>query len=436
MTGEWTTDKIIRLSNAYYNMGLEKAQVRDMSGAVLCLRQSLRLYKMNIDARNLLGLIYYETGEVVDALAEWIISSNYRRKGNIANQYLGQLQNNEEALNEMEMAARKYNQALVLLQDNSEDLAILQVNKVLNLNPRFVKAYQLAALIYIKRKSYGRAERLLKKAQTIDRTNAVTMRYLDELKVIASKRRKRRGEPEEAPMEALSADDVIIPTYKENSGGWKTVASLLVGIGFGLACCYYLVMPQQVKRQNDGFNQTIVSLNEKLNDREGEIINLNSRIEALEQQISGLEGDLDSTNNTYTNQLAAYTNLLLSVRNFRNNDYLGGVNAFLQVSTEGMTDETFLTIYQEVQADVTVNGPAALYEGGQTAVRAGNFEDAKGYFAACLTIQPDMPDAIYWLGMCYKNTGDAETANGYFTQLIDGYPDHAMVESARQERGY
>ena len=29
---------------------------------------------MNIDARNLLGLVYFETGEVVEALTEWVIS--------------------------------------------------------------------------------------------------------------------------------------------------------------------------------------------------------------------------------------------------------------------------------------------------------------------------------------------------------------------------
>ena len=31
-----------RVSNAYYNMALEKAHVRDLSGAVLILRKSLR----------------------------------------------------------------------------------------------------------------------------------------------------------------------------------------------------------------------------------------------------------------------------------------------------------------------------------------------------------------------------------------------------------
>ena len=45
--------------------------MRNLSGAIVSLKNSLKFNKYNIDARNLLGLIYCETGEVVDALSEW-----------------------------------------------------------------------------------------------------------------------------------------------------------------------------------------------------------------------------------------------------------------------------------------------------------------------------------------------------------------------------
>ena len=63
--------KVDYLSRQYYNRGLEKASVRDLSGAIDCLKQSLIYNKHNIQARNLLGLVYFETGEVVAALSEW-----------------------------------------------------------------------------------------------------------------------------------------------------------------------------------------------------------------------------------------------------------------------------------------------------------------------------------------------------------------------------
>ena len=64
-----TYNKIISMSNALYNDGLEKAKVRDLSGAAQSLRKSLSYYKANIQARNLLGLVYFEMGEAVDALS-------------------------------------------------------------------------------------------------------------------------------------------------------------------------------------------------------------------------------------------------------------------------------------------------------------------------------------------------------------------------------
>ena len=70
------TKKIMYQSNSWYNDGLRKAQVRDMSGAIVSLQQSLQYNRENIAARNLLGLVYYGIGEVSEALVEWIISKN------------------------------------------------------------------------------------------------------------------------------------------------------------------------------------------------------------------------------------------------------------------------------------------------------------------------------------------------------------------------
>ena len=76
--------KIIRTSNFFYNQGLEMAKVRDLSGAIVSLRQSLKFNKNNIKARNLLGLVYFEMGEVTAALCEWVISKNLKAKKNMA----------------------------------------------------------------------------------------------------------------------------------------------------------------------------------------------------------------------------------------------------------------------------------------------------------------------------------------------------------------
>ena len=51
------TDKIVYQSNYWYNDGLGKARIRDLSGAITSLRKSLQYNRENVTARNLLGLV-------------------------------------------------------------------------------------------------------------------------------------------------------------------------------------------------------------------------------------------------------------------------------------------------------------------------------------------------------------------------------------------
>ena len=133
--------KIVKLSNAYYNMGLAKAQIRDLTGACELLRRSVRFDKNNIDARNLLGLVYYEMGEAVQAFSEWIISKNIQPDKNIAGDYIKRLQSNANRLEIINQTIKKYNIALNYAKQGNDDLAVIQLKKVLNTNPNLIKGY-------------------------------------------------------------------------------------------------------------------------------------------------------------------------------------------------------------------------------------------------------------------------------------------------------
>ena len=160
--------KIIMASNAYYNDALEKAAVRDLSGAIESLRTSLRFYKMNIDARNLLGLVYFETGEVVEALTEWVISKNIQKNRNLASEYIAKLQANQNKLDTINESIKKYNNALAMCREGHEDMAAIRLKKILSQNPKLIKGYHLLALIQMKNQEWNKARRTLKKAARID----------------------------------------------------------------------------------------------------------------------------------------------------------------------------------------------------------------------------------------------------------------------------
>ena len=139
--------KIWQLSNTYYNLGLDKAQIRDLSGAIDLLKRSLKFNKLNVQARNLLGLVYFETGEVVAALSEWVISKNIQKNRNLASEYIARLQANQNKLETINESIKKYNNALAMCREGHEDMAAIRLKKILSQNPKLIKAYHLLSLL-------------------------------------------------------------------------------------------------------------------------------------------------------------------------------------------------------------------------------------------------------------------------------------------------
>ena len=142
---------VVKASNSYYNQGLEKARVRDLTGAVTALKTSLSLNKKNIKARNLLGLVYYEMGELAMALSEWVISLNLKQDRNVAEVYIRKIKSNPNKLELINQAARRYNIALAKAKEGGDDVALIQLKKVAATYPKFIRANLLLALIYMKR---------------------------------------------------------------------------------------------------------------------------------------------------------------------------------------------------------------------------------------------------------------------------------------------
>ena len=114
--------------------------IKPVSGifrAIESLKLSLKFNKYHIEARNLLGLIYFEMGETVPALSEWVISKNLRPEKNIADDYINAVQKSPTQLEEFAQMSRKYNQALNYCYQDSKDLARIQLKKVLSDHPEF-----------------------------------------------------------------------------------------------------------------------------------------------------------------------------------------------------------------------------------------------------------------------------------------------------------
>ena len=262
--------KVDYLSKLYYNQGLEKASIRDLSGAISCLKQSLAYDKRNIRARNLLGLVYFETGEVVAALSEWVISKNIQKNRNLASEYIAKLQANQNKLETINESIKKYNNALAMCREGHEDMAAIRLKKILAQNPKLIKGYHLLALIQMKNQEWNKARRTLRKAARIDKTNTTTLRFLrevDEQTGVTTKmenRRKSLLKSNAKESDNISGEITVRPsTYKERSK-ISLFFTVMVGFAAGAAAFWLLVLPavkQEVYRQA---NEQIVQYSESL----------------------------------------------------------------------------------------------------------------------------------------------------------------------------
>ena len=255
--------KLVYQSNYWYNDGLKKANIRDLSGAIVSLRRSLQYNRANIAARNLLGLVYYGRGDVAEALVEWILSKNFKSHENIANYYIQKTRENSAELEAVNQAVKKYNQALGYARQNGEDLAIIQLKKAVDIHPSFVKAYQLLALLYLHTEQYSKARQAVRAAHKLDKTDDMTLKLMHELNQIRKNRTVKIKEKDKKDQQtvtySIGNETIIQPVssgYKE-SAGMHTIANIAIGLVVGVAVMWFLVLPAVTRSRQDAVNHGI-----------------------------------------------------------------------------------------------------------------------------------------------------------------------------------
>lgn len=426
--------RIVRLSNSYYNAGLEKAKVRDLTGAIEALSKSLQFDKRNIQARNLLGLVYYEMGEVVEALCQWVISKNLKPENNLADDFLNQVQGNKAELDSMNQAVKKFNQALDYAAHDSEDLAVIQLRGVISQYPKMIKAYQLLALLYIKDGEYSKAGKILKRALSIDRGNTYCLKYTREIRGKMSKPKKQQSYLEQQVAQQ-AADEVIIPKYTEKPKILQTAIGLITGVAICVSAYFFLLQPTLARETETRWNQTIISYNEKIETRDTEISNLKRSIEDLQKQVDAMTREVEK----YTGEdgsLTNYDRLLVALEQYNNEDWANLLETYQQINYTVITAESFRSNYKMLKEFIEGDGMAErIYQEGMLLFEAYKYSDAIETFKSCLELNPDYVAAIYYTALSYEASQDDASAAVYFKEIVTKYPGSEFYEQAKRRTG-
>lgn len=426
--------RLLQISNAYYNEGLEKARVRDLSGAVLSLRQSLKINKKNTNARNLLGLVQFEMGEVVEALSQWIISKNFQKENNLADTYIEEVQKNPARLAAINTTIKKYNQSLFYCEQGSYDLAIIQLKKILSTNRNLLKGHQLLALLYMKTDNYTRARSELEAVLDIDRTNTRTLRYLKELDDAEGKKPRRQVQKEEAragskdSIAYVSGNETIIqPVGVKDNTGLHSVINVAIGIAIGVAVMWFLILPAQQQRKSAELNDAVADYSDQVESRTAALESLQAEMEEVKAES---ETAIQAASEA-AEKLAAHEELLKAYRSYVEENPAASLEQLEAINKETLTEDgkvMYDSLFQQVGADAIKD----LYQTGYAAYQAEEFDTAIQNLGKCYELDNTQRDALYFLARSYHKSGDTENAKIYYQKVVEESPGtRAAADAAR-----
>ena len=420
--------QIIYTSYVFYNQGLEKAKVKDLSGAIESLKSSLQYYKYNTRARNLLGLCYYQIGEIVLALNEWVISKNLQEDNPDADRYLAEIENAPGFLNKTNSTIKKYNQAVEYCKSGSRDLAIIQLKKVISQNSNFVKAHQLLALLYIEESKYADARKLLNQAAKIDGNNTTTIRYIHEVKARLKEQNTGRRKKKNDTVSFMDGNDTVVMSEKsfrsmlDNSRA--SLMNILLGLVLGLLICFFLVVPTVRDNAKEGNSQTVLALNESLAEANSEKESLQAEIDSLKNDLSAYD-DKQDVATSYDNLFAA--------QNYYSSGDSATASQYIQLVTKEVLGEQGQQAYDTLYAALSPAIMQGYYDDGNNFYSEENYESAITNFKTVVDIDENYNNgaALFLLGDCYRLTNQNDLALECFERVVELYPSNKWGKQAK-----
>jgi tetratricopeptide (TPR) repeat protein len=424
-------------ANRFYNDGLEKAMVRDLSGAISSLRQCLKLNKNHIDARNLLGLVYFERGEIVAALSEWVISKNIRNSKNVANDYIDMVQNNPGRLETYNQTIKKYNLALGYCEQDSLDLAVIQLKKVISLNPNFLQARQLLALVYINNQDWERAKKELDRAARIDANNTTTLRYLKEVELMLPAEEEKPKKKNETITYKSGNDTVIQPVTKKENSTLHTFINIVIGIAIGVGITWFLISPAKIQNAQDEVNDRYKTVSEQLDAKTAQVDELTAQVEELTKEKDSLSLSLDEAKDD-DKIIEANTNLINATLM-----YLDGTGDSVEIADtlelvsneylEEYASEGFVSLYNELKENIGKDVAKTSYNTGYEAYKNQDYETAIENLTRAVEYDATNGEALYNLGNAYYKSENLQDALEIYEQVVELFPN---TEKARKSQSY
>ena len=412
--------KVVSISNAYYNDGYDKACVRNLSGAILSLKKCLKLNKYHTQARNLLGLIYYEMGEYTDAIAEWVISTSLQTDTNEAARYLVEIHRRTE-LEQIRSITGKYNQAVSYLQQGNRDLAEIQLKKAVSLNPKFVRGHQMLSLLYLETGQLEKCKKQLRMAGRVDTDNTLTLKYLREVNQQLREKNSGKARKDDDLLMYQNGNEMIIMPKRFRENSLRTnLFYLLGGLVLGILVVFFLVVPSVRSSLQLENQQQIADTSDRLSTNDKVITDLEEQVASLQEQLDTAQAS--GTSNA--EEITQYQKFLEACSVYYTGSVEEAGNALLEVETEYLEPQAQET-YQDMWNSIYKKYMKSLFESGCKYYNKNKYEKAIAKLLPVVTLDEEYKDgeAAYYLAMSFEKNGDTGSAYDYFLFVAQNYPD-------------
>lgn len=424
-------DKIKNISKLLYNQGLQLSEARDLTGAVGVLQRSVKLDRNNIDARNLLGLVYFEIGETVLALQQWVVSKSLRSTNNNAEKYIKTIQDNQTHLEALNSSIKKYNMALQFANQSDDDMAIMNLKKAVSLNPNFIKAYALLALCLMKDSQIQKAQKALKSILEIDKHNFIARKYL--MQMINSTDIDHIKEEKAVEDHQSNSGGIKLPNL--NMSSFQQVFFVAGGAVLGIAVAVFLLLPSQIKGRDTEIRtlteQAIVYESNKTA-AEASIKTLTAEKEQLQKEQTQMKSDLKTEQSIN----AETAKMLMALQSYGVENYIETAETlhFIDPTVLEGTDlfdqynALTLEVYEKVATD-TFNQGYTFYKKSTT----DSYQKAIDQFDISIKYKKDAyftDDAYYYRAVSYYKLGNMDEAKKAFENLIKDFADSDRVDDA------
>ena len=420
-------EKTLKISDALYNKGLDLARIRDLSGSIESLTKSIQFNKNNFYARNLLGLVYFEVGKAADALKQWVMSASLLTEGNPAVRYIEEMQETPGLIDDYNDAISMYNNALAYIHQKSDDLAIIQLKKALELSPSFIDAMNLLAFCHLIKGEKQMASVLVEKVLELDINNPVTLNYYTAI----FPEKKKLSLKEVREPELITGQSVVPGKLMENIKRRRLfsnnffmveVLSFVVGVICTIILMFVTYIPGRIADANREINalqaeltSTQDVLSRTIADAERDIEQLEWELEEAIANYRRIEGVIAAGDQTQRVDIGwSY---------IRAGNYLEAAQIFELIDPVGMDDIT-LGRFREGREIAFETAGAAAYNAGFIYYSNDNFVSARRAFDMTLRFVDEdsllAGSTLYFLGRMAEEEGDNDLAVEYFTRVVEG----------------